>query len=284
MFKLFINADDFGLCEPVNDAILDLAQLGALQSTTVMVNMPYAEAARELLAVDGFQVGLHVTLTEGRPVAAVDKVASLVDAEGRFFDSVVFRKRLKARKIQEAEIDFEIEAQWQRLCGILGRAPSHIDSHQNVHKQRSVLQAFLRFGHRHPDCGVRNPNRYVFDTKTKNAKLMPSWSYSLRSANMRQFFTDLYLRNAGRQLKKVFHAPDGELHAANFKKLELLEAIQAGRFSTASGSGYVEVACHPATTTEGLGSDKLGEKRVQEYHCMRDPQFAKNLVKPKAVF
>lgn len=275
--NLFLNADDFGLTTGVNDAILELARMGALQATTVMVNMPYAEAAHELLSVAGFHVGLHVTLTEGRPVAVVDKVASLVGAEGRFFDSVVFRKRLKAGQIREAEMDFEIEAQWQRLCGILGRAPSHIDSHQNVHKQRSVLRAFLRFGHRHQGCGVRNPNRYIFDTKIKNAKLMPSWSYSLRSGNIRRFFTDLYLRNAGRQLKKVFHAPDGELHAANFKKLDLLEAIRAGQFSTASGNGYFEVACHPATMAEGLGNDKLGEKRVQEYHCMKSSQFVANL-------
>lgn len=266
--KLFLNADDFGLTQGVNDAILELARLGVLQSTTVMVNMPYAEAARELLEVDGFQVGLHVTLTEGKPVAAVERVASLVDGEGRFFDSVVFRKRLKAGQIREADMDLEMEAQWQRLCGILGRAPSHIDSHQNVHKQRLVLRAFLRFGERHPGCGVRNPHRYVVDTGAKNVRIMPSWQHSFRNGNVRRFFTDLYLWNVGRQLKKVFHATDGELHAANFKKLELLKAMKSGKIPIVAGPGRVEIACHPATTTEGLGQDRLQEKRVKEWELL----------------
>lgn len=39
--KLIINADDFGMTKSVNKAVAELAQLGTLTSTTVMVNMPY---------------------------------------------------------------------------------------------------------------------------------------------------------------------------------------------------------------------------------------------------
>jgi predicted glycoside hydrolase/deacetylase ChbG (UPF0249 family) len=38
MINSIVNADDFGLTQGVNDAVLELAELGALSSTTVMVN------------------------------------------------------------------------------------------------------------------------------------------------------------------------------------------------------------------------------------------------------
>jgi predicted glycoside hydrolase/deacetylase ChbG (UPF0249 family) len=277
MIQLILNADDFGLTQSVNDAVFELAEKKALSSTTVMVNMPHAEAARDLLEIDGFGVGLHFNLTEGRPIAKLSEVSTLVDGDGRFHDFKGLIDGLKSGRVQEAQIDAELQAQWDRLSEILGQAAGHLDSHQNIHKQPGVLRALLSFAREHPGLGVRNPHRFVFDSEAEAARPVSSWKHSLRQAKLKRVLTDIYLRRTGRLLGEVFRVPDAELHAANFKKLELLQAIQRGGFPFEGGDGIFEVACHPAVSTEGLDADKLQDKRVQEYECMRDPQFVAHL-------
>ena len=46
---LIVNADDLGLSEGVNRGILEAAQQGIVSSSTVMVNMPAAEAGIRLI-------------------------------------------------------------------------------------------------------------------------------------------------------------------------------------------------------------------------------------------
>ena len=68
--QFIINGDDFGLSEEVNRAVADCFALGLIDRTTLLVNMPLSEAARELAASRGFlgRVGLHINLVEGRPL------------------------------------------------------------------------------------------------------------------------------------------------------------------------------------------------------------------------
>lgn len=42
-YRLYINADDFGLSESVNRAIIESFQKGCVTSATQMVNMPYVD-------------------------------------------------------------------------------------------------------------------------------------------------------------------------------------------------------------------------------------------------
>ncbi|NBB80175.1 MAG: ChbG/HpnK family deacetylase [Verrucomicrobia bacterium] len=309
MFQLILNADDFGLTQGVNDAVFELARLGALSSTTVMVNMPYAEPARDLLKINYFGVGLHFNLTEGRPVSKASSVTTLIDEDGRFHDFKGLIDRLRSGRVKEAQIDMELQAQWARLSEILGQSAGHVDSHQNIHKQPAVCRVLAHFGRTHADSprsrvdltgeaintaaeqggkanpattlrprlGVRNPHRFVCETDRPHARPVASWRHSLRQGKLKRMLTDLYLWRTGRVLQRGFRVPDGELHAANSQKLELLQAIRSGDFPFASGDGLFEVACHPAVSTEGLGKDKLQDKRVQEYQCLRDPQFTENL-------
>lgn len=277
MLCLILNTDDFGLTQGVNDAVFELAALGTLSSTTVMVNMPYAEDARNLLKIPDFGVGLHFNLTEGCPVSAASAVPSLVNSDGKFYDYPTFRKRLQSGKIKKETIDQELEAQWVRLTEILGGPGGHLDSHQNIHKLIPLSQAFVRFGRKNPGLGVRNPRRFVADTQANNQRVLSSFRYHLMKGNAMRALSDLYLFQIGRMLSKAFWVPNGELHAANFKKLELLEAIRVGELRNLTPSGNFEIACHPATNTDGLSRSKMTEKRILEYQCMKDSDFCNSV-------
>ena len=67
--KLIINADDFGLSKSISDGIIEGIKAGYITSTSVMVNMDYAEyAIKEAVKNNIDCIGLHINFTVGKPV------------------------------------------------------------------------------------------------------------------------------------------------------------------------------------------------------------------------
>jgi predicted glycoside hydrolase/deacetylase ChbG (UPF0249 family) len=134
---LIVNADDFGASRGINRAIIELHQLGVLTSTSLMIGMPAARhAAHMARASPQLGVGLHVTLTN-------EQSAQLVD-----FDDA-------AQCLQE------LEAQITRFVDALAQTPTHIDSHQNVHRDERLLPIFQDVAGRHSlPLREHSPARY----------------------------------------------------------------------------------------------------------------------------
>ena len=141
---LICNADDFGLGRRVTDAIVDAHTGGIVTSTTLMTNMPAAEYAVERSReVPELGVGVHLTLTQGRPLSPLEEVPNLVDDEGNFLPILRQRENLWRGAEAGAQVAREFEAQIRRALD-LGLTPTHCDSHHGIHKMPVALVAFLR--------------------------------------------------------------------------------------------------------------------------------------------
>jgi chitin disaccharide deacetylase len=153
MRNVIVNADDFGLCRGVNYGIVDSHRFGIVNSTTMLVNMPGTLHAVELAKVyPELQVGIHLTLTCGRPVSG--GVPSLLDERGYFrYNSRIFEEK----EIDVDEVELEWEAQVDKFLSF-GLPLSHIDSHHHVHSFRPLIPVVKRLSER---FGV--PVRNVFD-------------------------------------------------------------------------------------------------------------------------
>ena len=132
--KIVINADDFGLCDSVNDAVEKAYVEGVLTSATIMANMPAAEGAVTLAKkLPGLGVGVHLNLVEGLAMSKDDVVGPLVHAQGEFKYSP---SRLAALSVIIAKIrraitaELEAQIQWVTDHDI---CPTHPDSHQHIH-------------------------------------------------------------------------------------------------------------------------------------------------------
>jgi len=145
---LIVNADDFGLTEGVNRAVLATHTAGALTSTTLMVSMPAADQAMALAAeAPGLAVGWHANLSLGRPLRLPEEVPTLVDREGRFHPRAALERRLLLGRVAAADIRRELEAQFTRFLA-WGRRPSHVDSHQHLHAFPLVFDALAELATR----------------------------------------------------------------------------------------------------------------------------------------
>jgi predicted glycoside hydrolase/deacetylase ChbG (UPF0249 family) len=142
--KLIVNADDFGFTQVITDAIIDCHNDGIVTSTTLMSNMSFAEyAASKAKAFPKLSVGLHLNLTEGRPLVVPSKVDNLVDSKGNFLDGSIQCKSLWFNEKVEEQVYRECEAQLLRALD-LGLNISHFDSHHRIQKSLIVRRVIIK--------------------------------------------------------------------------------------------------------------------------------------------
>jgi chitin disaccharide deacetylase len=91
---LIINADDFGMYPSVNNAVVQSIEGGIASSCSLMPPCPGARQALELLQErPHIPFGIHLTLVcdfasnRWQPLAAPEKVGSLLDGDGRLFSN-----------------------------------------------------------------------------------------------------------------------------------------------------------------------------------------------------
>jgi predicted glycoside hydrolase/deacetylase ChbG (UPF0249 family) len=153
--RLIVNADDLGQSPSINAGIRECAELGVVTSASLMVRWAAAEdAARWANTVSSLSLGLHLDLGEW----------VCVGGEWRQLYSVVDEH-------DPGAVRDEVDAQLDSFLRMAGRAPTHIDSHQHVHKEEPVRTLVLERAAR---LGV--PVRGLSETVAYCGKFYGQWS------------------------------------------------------------------------------------------------------------
>ena len=131
--NLIVNADDFGRSAGFNAGVIDCHRRGIVTSATLMVRWPNAVEAGAYAAAHSadFSVGLHFDLGEWQ----------YVDDEWRELYSVVASDDAGA-------VAAELDRQLALFAQLVGRAPTHLDSHQHVHREPLVGRVLATAGER----------------------------------------------------------------------------------------------------------------------------------------
>ena len=128
---LVVNADDFGQSAGVNAGIVEAHRRGIVTSASLMVRWPGALEASELSrACPMLGVGLHLDLGEW------------------YVEGDAWRPHYEVIPLDDATLlRDEIERQLAVFSDLMGRAPTHIDSHQHVHLREPVRPLVERHAH-----------------------------------------------------------------------------------------------------------------------------------------
>jgi chitin disaccharide deacetylase len=136
--RLIVNADDFGRAAGVNLGIVRAHREGIVTSATLMTNAPGTAHAATLAATEpGLDIGVHLVLTYAKPLLNPSRVRSLVREDGSFWRP----SELLARSIDRREALMEYRAQFARARELVGREPTHIDTHHWVHDHPALSWA-----------------------------------------------------------------------------------------------------------------------------------------------
>ena len=144
MKELIVNADDFGLSSGANRAIIKAWQEGVLTSASLMVGgNSFDEAVALALGNSRLQVGLHLTLVQGRAVVKHEGVPSITDPQGNFTnDPVLAGLRYFFLKTLHRQLYREIEGQIVKFKDT-GLPLTHIDGHLNIHMHPVVFDILM---------------------------------------------------------------------------------------------------------------------------------------------
>jgi hopanoid biosynthesis associated protein HpnK len=156
--RLIVTADDFGLHAAVNSAVARAASEGVLTAASLMVGAPAAkDAVRLARELPALAVGLHLVLADGWSVLPQRSIPALVDAEGRFGNSMVRDGvRFFALPALRRQLEAEIRAQFQAFADT-GLPLDHVNAHKHFHLHPTLLEMLLRIGSEFGVPAVRLP-------------------------------------------------------------------------------------------------------------------------------
>jgi chitin disaccharide deacetylase len=156
--RLVVNADDLGLTMGVNDGIFAAHDRGILTSASLLANAPATiDAIDRARRRPSLGIGAHLTLIDGAPMLAPNRVSTLVEENGRFratwtsFLLACLRGRLA---LDEAERELGAQIDRIRADGI---RLTHLDAHKHVHAFPPLFAAVVRLAIRFDIPVVRIP-------------------------------------------------------------------------------------------------------------------------------
>lgn len=172
--KLIINADDFGLTNGVTYGIYDSIVNGIVTSTTMMVTTSASQLAADLIKEHpNLNVGLHFNLSLGQPLT---NSKSLTNDKNYFIKP---KMMIDDSQYDENEIYEELKAQYDKFITLVGRKPTHIDSHLYIHEKfMKVNRQVIKFSEEIniPVRGfeTKNFSKTIFE---KNFKVLKDETY-----------------------------------------------------------------------------------------------------------
>jgi hopanoid biosynthesis associated protein HpnK len=258
--KLIINADDFGLCKGVNKAVIEAHTTGVLTSATIMANMPASDEAIELAKkTPTLGVGVHLNVTDGKPLSSDSAVEPLLNDDGEFKYSAykLAFKILTNKKILKA-VEVELAAQ---IAFVLDRGikPTHLDSHKHFHLFGPVYRIVCSLA---VDFGI-GAIRWPWEPATVCFGDWPKVDFMDKA---RSFLARQMALNC-QKLNRQFIKNDVFFGIAHTGRIDDAFWSEIGRTQFV---GVAEVMTHPGYP-EGLGKTRLVEQRKIELKWLCAP-------------
>lgn len=252
---LVINSDDFGLCQSVNQAIIQCYKDNTLTSASIMPPCGWAEGAIRFIKENPqYSAGIHLTLANSfqnyrfGPILSADKVPSLVDEHGYFKSTT--EEMQKSANPEEVKLEVEAQIEWMLDYNI---PLSHLDNHMMTLS------------------GYPETNRSLWKILYEAAE-----KYKLPLINYETAY------NHRLDIFKELNGFSDWAETEAEKKKKVIECIEK------MGPGLHNLTCHvglPSPELKGMNTveDPWDEKyRVEDYNILHSDEV-RNLIKDKNI-
>ncbi len=270
--RVILHADDLGMNRGVTDGIIQGFREGLLTSASLLSNAPDAERALrlwiELLEdqaaarlplhawrsrledpFNRFDLGVHLNLTQGRPLTGKNYPVELLDHQGRFPGVFALFSRLQRHGVRLCgQIQSELARQVEFLLDH-GVQPTHLNGHQYIEMLPVVADFVPQLLSRYDIHVVRvAEERSLFRSALVRSHSLRSWIL----ARIKQIFAKRFHRRM--EQLEVRYPPrfHGTAHAGKID-MPLIRLFLGGD----EPSDPVEIGLHPAAET---GWDKSGDE------------------------
>lgn len=253
---VIFNADDFGLCPEVNKGVALAHDKGVVTSASLLAaGDAFAEAVELARARPALDLGVHLALTQTRPVLPPEEVPSLVGEDGRFAPTWrAFAARYLSGRVNRREIEAEWRAQIARVKNE-GLSISHLDSHQHLHMLPGILPIAARLAGEFGIGAIRYPRqRSREEVESGGGRAVRRWAEGAALQGACRLAAGMLRRNG-------LLTCDG---FRGFAEAGAWDATALARTVSTIGPGVTEIGCHPGI------DDGIGERFPWGYHWERE--------------
>ena len=247
---LVVNADDLGVSRGATLGIVRAHREGLVTSASLAMTMPAYEHALDACVrqCPDLGIGLHFTLTSGRPVSQARDVPKLVNADGFFrwrFMALLRAASFRARGDLLDQIDIELEAQIQRLVRD-GVKPDHIDGERHVHLIPGIIERVMAAARRHGIPFIRLGR----ETATPYIRPGDVGALLLRGGFAKSWLLSTLTRRNRRLLGNGVRSAD---HFASYLYSGRLDLVLGEILMRPPSDGITEIMVHPGIPEESRG-------------------------------
>jgi len=273
--NLIVNADDLGWTEGVNRGIVEAFRHGIVTSASLLANgVAFAGGVMAARSAPGLGVGVHLNLSDGKPVADREAVMSLLNDNGDFAggpQSLLLKRARRGLVLREVEEEWAAQIQKVSDAGI---QPTHVDGHKHVHMLPGLFEIALRLAKKHGIGAIR----VSLEESSLRAALASGEKHRARvviKQGVQARGLKLLARDAREQAARAGIATTdyfcgiaqtGEMTREGV--LRLLKILP---------EGTTELMCHPGYVDEALGKTvtRLQGSRQTELEILTDTEIRK---------
>lgn len=259
--RLIVHADDFGLSRSVNEGILEAHCRGILTSASIMASGEAFDHAIQLVrATPTLDVGVHLTLTEERPVLGRADIPTLLNEQGLFHANPgVFMQRYLSHRISLDDVQCEFDAQIGRVVE-QGIRISHLDGHQHLHMVPGIRRVVGELAKKYAIPAIRFPRERLQGYMFRDVE---NWSRLVQQCVLNWVCSIAVIPGAMQPDHFVGFAFGGRLTKTNlFTVLQHLPE-----------TGTCELMCHPGHSDPQSPRVHWGYRWQEELEALTDPEI-----------
>jgi predicted glycoside hydrolase/deacetylase ChbG (UPF0249 family) len=244
---LIVNADDYNTDSERNRGILQAARDGMVTSVSVIAGMPWDDTVIELKNILGRRIGLHLNLTQGKPLAAGLK--TLVNEYGFFYPRQTAWRKALLGTFDMKEVEEEFAAQIEHLTAA-GITPDHIDGNNHIHVFPGIARVAGSLAQRYGISRIRLPQ-----------ETFSRWKQWIQPKALKKYFIGLLSRRA-RPLFKGCGLRFTD-HFAGIQFPAVAQAASLKAFLARVPEGTTELMCHPGYQNRAENSFSSSERELE---------------------
>lgn len=265
--QLIVNADDFGLCRPVNEGIITAHRHGIVTATSLMaVGRAFEHAVGACRQAPGLDIGIHLTLVGEKPL--LQRRTSLADSTGSFPASALALVRAYGcGAIRRPDVRAEWTAQIEKILDA-GLCPSHIDSHQHVHVLPGLTDIVMDLAAAYRIAFVRRPIERLQASLFKENRAVPrllGWTTLAACWSVSRAFGAVSAPPWAPRFLGFFHSGRLDAHRLG----QLLCSLRPGT--------VYELMCHPGYAPQEPTYQRWGYGHDSERNALTTPGIRERL-------
>lgn len=265
--KFILNADDFGLSNDLNRAVLEGYQAGLLKSASLTANgVAFDEAVEKILPqCPGLGVGIHLNIIEGKSLCS--DVTTLTDKNGNFNNSYVqllIKSYEPKNKIFLEEVEREFRRQIEKVMS--KTKVTHIDSHVHTHSIPKIFDIVCRLAKEYGIKQVRTQfeKPYIVPDIKKHTNLV--YPINLIKVILLNTFTHI---NRAVILKYQLRTNDFLIGVSYTSMMDSL-TVSYGVAAIHNKNAVVEALIHPCRYEDGTIDNHFDEYMLTKNKKLKD--------------